>query len=110
MMSPAAAPVSPSAGFIFGSFWVDESKHVLVDKDGNSNALSVREIGLLRILSSHPGEVVTRDRMLNEVWGFEYTGTTRTLDQHIVRLRKKLGADERRIVAVRGAGYRYLAD
>jgi DNA-binding response OmpR family regulator len=59
------------------------------------------------MLASSPDEVVSRDRLLNEIWGYEYTGTTRTLDQHIAQLRKKLGADEWRITSIRGVGYRY---
>ena len=80
---------------------------MLVGADGSEEALSVREIGILRMLASSPDEVVSRDRLLNEIWGYEYTGTTRTLDQHIAQLRKKLGADEWRITSIRGVGYRY---
>lgn len=95
------------AGFRFASFRVDEGRHMLVGADGSEEALSVREIGILRMLASSPDEVVSRDRLLNEIWGYEYTGTTRTLDQHIAQLRKKLGADEWRITSIRGVGYRY---
>ncbi len=55
-------------------------------------------------------EVLSRDRLLNEVWGYEYYGTTRTLDQTIVQLRKKLadlGADPKQIATVHAVGYRW---
>ena len=45
----------------------------------------------MQLFAAHPGEVFSRDRLLNEVWGYNYYGTTRTLDQVIVQLRKKLG-------------------
>ena len=108
-MSPNSAARPVKSGFRFASFYVDEGKHVLVSDRGDEEALSVREIGILRLLASRPNEVVTRDQMLNEIWGYEYTGTTRTLDQHIAQIRKKLGSDEYRITSVRGAGYRYSA-
>jgi DNA-binding response OmpR family regulator len=108
-MSPNSAAWPVKSGFRFASFYVDEGKHVLVSDRGDEEALSVREIGILRLLASRPNEVVTRDQMLNEIWGYEYTGTTRTLDQHIAQIRKKLGSDEYRITSVRGAGYRYSA-
>ena len=69
----------------------------------------MREIGILRLLAATPGKVVDRGRFFNEVWGCGYQGTTRTLDQYIVQLRKKLGADGDCIEAVRGAGYRYVS-
>lgn len=95
--------------FQVASCHVDGKRHVLIDAEGRETALSLREIAILRMLVSHQGEVVTRDSLLNEVWGIEYGGTTRTLDQHIAKLRKKLGDDEACITSVRGAGYRYIA-
>ncbi len=61
------------------------------------------------MLESHPGEVLSRDRLLNEVWGQNYYGTTRTLDQVIVQLRKKLGdngAEPKHLLTVHGVGYK----
>jgi DNA-binding response OmpR family regulator len=72
--------------------------------------LTVREIRLVECLARHPGEVLSREQLLNEVWGVEYYGTTRTLDQHIAQLRKKVEADPaepRHILTVHGVGYRY---
>ena len=73
-------------------------------------AVTAREMRLIEEFARHPDEVLTRDRLLNEVWGLEYGGTTRTLDQHIAQLRKKI---ERApdapavLLTVHGVGYRY---
>jgi len=74
-------------------------------------ALSAREVKLFQVFGRHPNEVLSRDRLLNEVWGYEYYGTTRTLDQAVVQLRKKLadlGADPSQIATVHTVGYRWL--
>jgi DNA-binding response OmpR family regulator len=75
-------------------------------------ALTAKELKLLQLFHVHTGEVLTRDRLLNEVWGFNYLGTTRTLDQVIVQLRKKLGepADEpKHLLTIHGVGYKLAA-
>jgi two-component system alkaline phosphatase synthesis response regulator PhoP len=67
---------------------------------------------LLRDLVEHRGEVVTRDRLLDEVWGYDRYPTTRTVDTHILRLRQKLERDPEHpahIVTVHGQGYRFVA-
>jgi DNA-binding response OmpR family regulator len=66
---------------------------------------------VLQLFHAHPGEVLSRDRLLNEVWGYHYYGTTRTLDQVIVQLRKKLGDHgdaPRHLLTVHGVGYRLV--
>ena len=71
--------------------------------------LTAKELKLLQLFAAHPGEVFSRDRLLNEVWGYNYYGTTRTLDQVIVQLRKKLGdnGDEPQyLLTVHGVGYK----
>ncbi len=71
--------------------------------------LTARELKLLQLFRVHAGEVLSRDRLLNEAWGHGYYGTTRTLDQVIVQLRRKLGdrAEEPRcLLTVHGVGYR----
>jgi DNA-binding response OmpR family regulator len=73
-------------------------------------ALTLREIRLLQLFLRHDGEVVDRDTILNEIWGIKYEGTTRTLDQHIVKLRQKIEDDHtqpKHIVTVHGVGYRF---
>ena len=73
--------------------------------------LTPRELKLLQFFYVHAGEVLTRNRLLEEVWGYHYFGTTRTLDQVIVQLRRKLGdsADApRHLVTVHGVGYKLV--
>jgi DNA-binding response OmpR family regulator len=71
--------------------------------------LTARELKLLQIFHAHPGEVLSRDRLLNEAWGQNYYGTTRTLDQVIVQLRRKLGdngGEPKHLLTVHGVGYK----
>ena len=71
--------------------------------------LTARELKLLQLFYAHAGEVLSRDRLLNEVWGYNYYGTTRTLDQVIVQLRKKLGdngGEPKHLLTVHGVGYK----
>ena len=74
--------------------------------------LSARELDLLKFFYAHPNEVLSRDLILNAVWGIDYYGTTRTLDQHIAQLRKRIETDPAHPVIIQtvyGAGYRYEA-
>jgi DNA-binding response OmpR family regulator len=69
--------------------------------------LSAKEFALLRMLASEPTRVFTKEELLRDVWGFQLMGSTRTLDSHASRLRRKLGSSGRRwIVNVWGVGYR----
>lgn len=73
--------------------------------------LTAKELKLLQLFHSHLGEVFSRDRLLNEVWGYNYFGTTRTLDQVIVQLRKKLGdngGEPKHLLTVHGVGYKLV--
>jgi two-component system response regulator VicR len=70
-----------------------------------------KEFGLLRLLASRAGEVVTRDDLLNEVWGYESSPTTRTIDTHVASLRAKLEEDPaspRRLQTIHGVGYKWV--
>jgi DNA-binding response OmpR family regulator len=72
-------------------------------------SLSAREVHLVQLLAEHRGEVLDRFRILDEVWGVKYQGTTRTLDQHVAKLRQKIEDDPRNprhILTVHGVGYR----
>ncbi len=72
--------------------------------------LSLRDISMLRLLSQEQGNVVSRDKIFNECWGMNYLPNSRTLDQHISKLRKKIGDDPKNpqiIETVHGVGYRY---
>ena len=70
-----------------------------------------KELELLFYLASHPNQVFTREQLLNQIWGYEYYGDTRTVDVHIKRIREKLGADEDHpkwsIKTVWGVGYKF---
>lgn len=77
---------------------------------GREAELTARELKLAEIFAANPGMVLARDALLNAVWGINYFGTTRTLDQHVAQLRKKIEvrpAAPRAIVTVHGVGYRY---
>ena len=71
--------------------------------------LTRKEFGILRLLAAHAGDVVTRDDLLNEVWGYESSPTTRTVDTHVASLRAKLGDDPEkpRLQTVHGVGYKW---
>ncbi len=78
--------------------------------EGKPLPLTRREFALLAFLAQHPGRVYTREELLEAVWGPEYWGTPRTVDQHILQLREKLGEDPktpRFLETVRGLGYRF---
>ena len=76
---------------------------------GNTIEAPPKEMELLYFLASHPGRVFTRDQLLDEVWGFEYYGDSRTIDVHVKRLREKLeGASEQwALKTVWGVGYKF---
>lgn len=93
----------------FGDVSVDYFKHE-VKKNGQKVDLTLKEFELLEILIRNNGKVLTRDLLLDKIWGYEYVGETRTVDVHIRHLRKKLEADDknpRYIETVRGIGYRF---
>ncbi|MFH1714676.1 MAG: response regulator transcription factor [Elusimicrobiota bacterium] len=72
--------------------------------------LTPKEFNLLVILVRKKGRVMNRAYLMENVWGYEYFGTTRTVDKHIENLRKKLGKEGRRIETVEGIGYRFTSD
>jgi len=75
---------------------------------GCSLDLTFKEFELLKYLAQHPGRVFTRARLLQEIWGYDYFGGTRTVDVHIRRLRSKLGPEFESIIGtVRNVGYRF---
>ncbi|MFH2204936.1 MAG: response regulator transcription factor [Elusimicrobiota bacterium] len=90
-----------------GRLEVDLDRH-LVRVEGKEVALTPKEFEFLRLLLEADGKVVSRDRILEQVWGYDRAIDidTRTVDQHIARLRRKLKSEGKRIVTVTGAGYR----
>jgi DNA-binding response OmpR family regulator len=108
----AAERTSPADRFAFGPAEVDARKFTC-RLGKKCHALTAREVALLRFFHARPGDVLTRDDILNAVWGIAYQGTTRTLDQHIAQLRKKIEPrpdQPKTLLTVHGAGYRYQPD
>ncbi len=93
--------------YSFGNVVVDFKRHE-VYKDGQLQTLTNREFRLLEYFIQHPGELLTRDRLLDEIWGYDSYPNTRTVDNHILRLRKHIEPDPenpRFIKTIHGAGY-----
>jgi DNA-binding response OmpR family regulator len=105
-----AAPESAADTFAFGAATVDASTLTVTASDGTSQRLLPRELRLLKLFAENPGKVFSRDELLDRFWGVSYYGTTRTLDQRLMLLRKKLGSDAARIESVHGVGYRFAPD
>jgi DNA-binding response OmpR family regulator len=77
--------------------------------NGRSLDLTFKEFELLKFLAQHPGRVFSRAQLLQEVWGYDYFGGTRTVDVHVRRLRAKLGAENEALIGtVRNVGYRFV--
>ncbi|MDI6605186.1 MAG: response regulator transcription factor [Thermoanaerobacteraceae bacterium] len=92
----------------FGDISIDTNKH-MVYKNGKILNLTLKEFELLKLLSQNIGKVLTRNFLLDKVWGYEYAGETRTVDVHIRHLRKKIEDDDKLpiyIETVRGIGYK----
>jgi DNA-binding response OmpR family regulator len=95
------------SSFSFGPLAMDLSRHEVMVK-GKEVSLTAKEFGLLEHLLRHPGRVLTRDVLLNAVWGYDYYGTTRTVDVHIRRLKLKIPFLDEAIVSVKSLGYKLL--
>jgi DNA-binding response OmpR family regulator len=93
-----------------GGVIVDFKQYAVI-KGTQSHALTPMEVSLLQMFLRHPNEVITRERLLNEIWGFESFPTTRTIDTFLLRLRQKIEADPRRpahFITIHGAGYKFV--
>ena len=94
----------------FGNVEVDLRRHRVL-RSGKALEVSSKEFELLKYFICHSGETLTRDRLLEEVWGYENFPTTRTVDTHLVRLRQKLEPDPEQpqyFLTVHGTGYRFV--
>jgi len=94
---------------VVGDVTVDPGRHE-VQVRGEAMAMPLREFELLSLLMDNAGRVLTRDVLIDRVWGYDYVGDTRTLDVHVKRIRSKIEIDPRhpeRLVTIRGVGYRY---
>lgn len=92
--------------FAIGDSKIDATRFTVSTPGEVDLPLTIRELGLLRTFFAHPGEVLSRDALLDAVWGENYVASSRTLDQHIVQIRRKLGPSGTLIETVRGTGYR----
>jgi two-component system alkaline phosphatase synthesis response regulator PhoP len=90
-----------------GNIVIDTASHEAY-ANGNLLNLTVKEFELLYMLVKSPNKVQKRDDILNEIWGYEFMGETRTLDMHIRTLRIKLDTEADRIVTIRGIGYKFV--
>lgn len=93
----------------FGNIVVDFDKHEIL-RDDEKIDLTLKEFELLEILIRNKGRVMTRDYLLDKIWGYDYIGETRTVDVHIRHLRQKIEKDDKNPVfleTVRGVGYRF---
>jgi len=104
-----AGPTSGTDAFRFGDVSVD-FRRAEVTKDGRALELSAREFKLLRYFLEHRGAALSRDELLNEVWGYNAMPSTRTVDVHIAWLRQKIEDNPRHpqyILTVHGLGYKF---
>ena len=92
---------------VYGPIVVNTDQHT-VTTSGAAVSLTAKEFLLLQYLIGHRGRVLSRDLLLTDVWGYKYTGGTRTVDVHVRRLREKLPQLERALVTVKQFGYKLL--
>lgn len=104
-----AEPVSDTRVYEAGGLFLSPAKHI-VRVNGEDVALTLKEFELLSYLFKNRGNVLTRDQILQEIWGYEFDGENRTVDVHIRTLRSKLGPCGELIETVRGVGYRISAE
>ena len=105
------APVSPhpSEGYQFGNVRID-FRRAEVTRDGEPMELSAREFQLLKYFIEHRGATLTREELLNEVWGYNAMPSTRTVDVHVAWLRQKIEPNPRHpqfVITVHGMGYKF---
>src|SRR5215467_506159 len=97
------------SAYRYGMLNLNLSRHE-VTVNGREVMLTAKEFGLLEHLLRNPGRVLTRDLLLNSVWGYDYHGTTRTVDVHVRRIKQKLPILNDAIVSVKSLGYKLKED
>lgn len=90
----------------FGSIRINE-KSRKIETNGETISLTVKEFDLLHFLCEHNGQVFSREQLLEKVWGYDYAGSTRTVDTHVKTMRLKLGESGNYIQTVWGVGYKF---
>jgi two-component system alkaline phosphatase synthesis response regulator PhoP len=111
--SREAGTTTPEDAVRFDGNSIDFRTQQAVNHRGETIGLSLKETLLLRLLTSNPGEVVSRERILQSVWGYQVYPTTRTIDNFILAFRKYFERDNRHprhFLSVRGVGYRFQPD
>ena len=110
LLRRASHEPSELVNYRFGTVDIDFT-HFTGEKNGRSLRLTSTEFSLLHLLISQKGNVLTREELLNKVWGYEFFPQSRTVDNHILRLRQKLEDDPnhpRHILTVHGLGYKFV--
>jgi DNA-binding response OmpR family regulator len=108
--NPSEEKIDSGKVFKIGETTIDP-KTFQLRRGKTAEELTAKEIKLLQFFHAHPGEVLSREKLLNDVWGYNYYGTTRTLDQVIVQLRKKLGdngSEPKHLLTIHGVGYKLI--
>ena len=90
----------------FDGIEIDQNAHI-VTIDGVNADLTMKEFELLEFLIQNKGSALSREKILNHVWNYDYYGDSRTIDSHIKKLRKKLGKKGNHIETIRGLGYKF---
>ena len=88
-----------------GNITIDNEKRT-VTVDGEEQNVTFKEYELLKYLMINRGIVLSRDKIMEAVWGFDFQGESRTVDMHIKTLRQKIGSERKRIKTVRNVGYK----
>jgi two-component system, OmpR family, alkaline phosphatase synthesis response regulator PhoP len=107
LLRRAQRPTLTTTTLAYGPIALDTERH-LVSSDGRDVTLTAKEFLLLEYLLLHRGRVLSRDLLLTDVWGYRYTGGTRTVDVHVRRLREKLPALVDGLVTVKQFGYKLV--
>lgn len=109
LVPPADSSPTPTDPIQVGDVTVDGDRHEVWVR-GSQEALPLKEFDLLTLLMENAGRVLTREVLIDRIWGSDYVGDTKTLDVHIKRLRTKIETDPKnptRIITIRGLGYKY---
>jgi DNA-binding response OmpR family regulator len=107
--APARSGTTNEGAVSVGDLIIDEVTYSARLR-GRALELTFKEFELLKFLAQHPGRVFTRAQLLQEVWGYDYYGGTRTVDVHVRRLRAKLGTEHEQLIGtVRHVGYKFVA-
>ena len=104
-----AAPAPTTDQITLGNITLDTARHT-VEAAGQPVVLTLKEFDLLHYLMKNANIVLTREQIMESVWGFGFEGESRTVDMHIKTLRQKLGAPSAQIQTVRGVGYKIEAN